>query len=125
MKKLTAVILGITFSLGALLAGCGSSTSAPSTANSVPADIKAIKDRGTLKVGVKVDVPKFGFKDPKTNKIEGFEIDIAKAIAKKILGDENKVELQAVTAKTRGPLLDNGEVDMIAATFTIMLPLPS
>lgn len=119
MKKLTALILGLTFCAGALFAGCGASTSAPSGASSVPADIKAIKDRGALKVGVKVDVPKFGFKDPKTNKIEGFEIDIAKAIAKKILGDENKIDLQAVTAKTRGPLLDNGEVDMIAATFTI------
>lgn len=119
MKKLTALMVGISIGVGALFAGCGSSTPAPATGNSVPADIKAIKDRGALKVGVKVDVPKFGFKDPKTNKIEGFEIDIAKAVAKKILGDENKVELQAVTAKTRGPLLDNGEVDMIAATFTI------
>jgi putative glutamine transport system substrate-binding protein len=82
-------------------------------------DLKAIKDRGVLKVGVKVDVPKFGYKDPKTSKIAGFEVDIAKAIAKKILGNKNQVVLQAVTAKTRGPLLDNGEVDIVAATFTI------
>jgi putative glutamine transport system substrate-binding protein len=82
-------------------------------------DIKAIKDRGVLKVGVKVDVPKFGYKNPKSNKIDGFEVDIAKAIAQKILGNKNKVALQAVTAKTRGPLLDNGEVDIVAATFTI------
>jgi aspartate/glutamate/glutamine transport system substrate-binding protein len=82
-------------------------------------DIKAIKDRGVLKVGTKVDVPKFGYRDPKTNKIEGFEIDIARAIAKKILGNPDKVDLQGVSAKTRGPLLDNGEIDIVAATFTI------
>ena len=95
----------------------GSAPTASGTSDS--ADIKAIKSRGVLKAGVKVDVPKFGFKDPKTSKIEGFEIDLVKAIAKKILGDENKVDLQAVTAKTRGPLLDSGEVDLVAATFTV------
>ena len=82
-------------------------------------DIKAIKDRGVLKVGTKVDVPKFGYRDPKTDKVDGFEIDIARAIAKKILGDPNKISLEGVTAKTRGPLLDNGSLDIIAATFTI------
>jgi len=82
-------------------------------------DIKAIKDRGVLKVGTKVDVPKFGYRDPKTNKIDGFEIDIARAIAKKILGNPDKIDLQGVSAKTRGPLLDNGEIDIVAATFTI------
>lgn len=82
-------------------------------------DIKVIKDRGVLKVGTKVDVPKFGYRDPKTNKIDGFEIDIARAIAKKILGNPEKIDLQGVSAKTRGPLLDNGEIDIVAATFTI------
>lgn len=82
-------------------------------------DIKAIKERGVLKVGVKVDVPKFGYRDPKTDKIDGFEVDLARVIAKKILGNKNKIEPQGVTAKTRGPLLDNGEVDLIIATFTI------
>lgn len=83
------------------------------------ADIDKIKENGVLKVGVKVDVPKYGYKNPKTNEIEGFEIDLSKAVAKKVLGDENKVEFTPVTAKTRGPLLDNGEVNMVAATFTI------
>jgi aspartate/glutamate/glutamine transport system substrate-binding protein len=82
-------------------------------------DIAAIKARGALKVGVKVDVPKFGFRDPKTNVIDGFELDLARGIAQKILGDPSKVEAQGVTAKTRGPLLDNGEIDLVIATFTI------
>jgi aspartate/glutamate/glutamine transport system substrate-binding protein len=82
-------------------------------------DIKAIKDRGVLKVGVKVDVPKFGYRDAKTGVIAGYEIDIARAIAQKIFGNPDKIELQGVTAKTRGPLLDNGEVDLVIATFTI------
>jgi aspartate/glutamate/glutamine transport system substrate-binding protein len=83
------------------------------------ADIAAIKARGVLKVGVKVDVPKFGYRDPKTNVIDGFELDLARGIAQKILGDPTKIDAQGVTAKTRGPLLDNGEIDLVIATFTV------
>ncbi|MBP2628453.1 MAG: ABC-type transporter, periplasmic subunit family 3 [Firmicutes bacterium] len=120
MKKIYVLLASLVMMMALLVAGCGSSDSKPTATNSgVTVDVKAIQDRGVLKVGVKVDVPKFGFKDPKTNQIEGFEIDLTKALAKKILGDENKIAVQAVTAKTRGPLLDNGEVDLVIATFTI------
>ena len=82
-------------------------------------EIKAVKDRGVLKVGVKVDVPKFGYRDAKSGEISGYEIDLAKALAGKLLGSSAKVDAQGVTAKTRGPLLDNGEIDLVIATFTI------
>ncbi|MBA5850465.1 transporter substrate-binding domain-containing protein [Clostridium sp. cel8] len=104
------------FIVGMIFTGCGSSSQDSSESTSA---LQKIKDRGYLNVGVKLDVPKFGYKDPKTSEIEGFEVDLSKAIAKKILGDENKIKFQGVTAKTRGPLLDSGQVDMIAATFTI------
>jgi putative glutamine transport system substrate-binding protein len=91
----------------------------PDAPEVLPAGVQAIKDRGVLRVGVKVDVPLYGFLNPDTNEQEGLEADIARALAKKIIGDENAVEFQAVTAKTRGPLLDNGEVDVVIATFTI------
>ena len=113
LKKVLSV-LGLTVVL--MLAGCGASGSSDGNEG---ADIQKIKDAGVLKVGVKVDVPKFGYKDPATEKNEGMEVDIAKALAKEILGDESKVQFQGVTAKTRGPLLDNGELDMVIATFTI------
>ena len=119
MKKISTMLLCLLIGLAAIVSGCGDSKPAQSAQGGESPEIKAIKDRGVLKVGVKVDVPKFGFKDPQTNKIDGLEIDIARAIAKKILGDPNKVELQGVTAKARGPLLDNGEIDLAIASFTI------
>ena len=120
MKKIYVLLASLIMVMAMLITGCSSSDSKPAATNSgVSPDVKAIQDRGVLKVGVKVDVPKFGFKDPKTDKIDGFEIDLTKALAKKILGDENKIAVQAVTAKTRGPLLDNGELDLVIATFTI------
>lgn len=81
--------------------------------------VDGIKKAGVLKVGVKADVPGFGLLDPATNRYAGLEIEIAKLLADDILGDSAKAAFTAVTAKTRGPLIDNGELDMIIATFTI------
>lgn len=78
-----------------------------------------VKKRGEIVVGVKNDVPRFALLDQKTKEIKGFEVDVAKLLAKSILGDENKIKLVAVNAKTRGPLLDNGSIDAVIATFTI------
>ena len=115
-KKVIALAMAVIGSFAILAAGCGDNSSSSQKSGNY---IQTIKDRGVLKVGVKEDVPLFGFKNPQTGKLEGLEIDLAHQMAKKILGDENKVEFTPVTAKTRGPLLDSGELDMIAATYTI------
>jgi len=81
--------------------------------------LDVIKQRGQIVVGVKNDVPQFALLDQASGEIKGFEIDIAKNLAKSILGDENKIKFVAVNAKTRGPLLDNGSIDAVIATFTI------
>jgi len=77
------------------------------------------KQRGKLIVGVKYDTHLFGRKDPQDGQVKGFDIDIAKALAKHLLGDEHKLELKEVTSKTRIPALQNGQVDVIIATMTI------
>lgn len=96
------------------------------SAEEVPEDVQAIIDKGVLKVGCKADVPKFSLQNTETEEYEGFEDDLAYEIAGEIFGctaDEAKekdlVEFQGVTAKTRGPLLENGEIDLVIATFTI------
>jgi aspartate/glutamate/glutamine transport system substrate-binding protein len=61
----------------------------------------------------------FGLKNPSTGEVEGFDIDIAKALTEEILGDESKVEFKEVTSKTRIQLLNNGDIDAIVATMTI------
>ena len=85
----------------------------------LPAQVQAIKDAGVFRVGIKEDVPHFGFLNPDTTEHEGFEIDLAKLIAEEITGSADNIEFTGVTPKTRGPLLDNGEVDAVIATFTI------
>ena len=81
--------------------------------------LKEIRDRGELRVGVKVDVPRFGYINPSTNQLEGLEIDMAKLIAQEIFGNSEAVKLVGITAQTRGPMLANGELDIAIATFTI------
>ncbi|HPF87333.1 MAG TPA: transporter substrate-binding domain-containing protein [Candidatus Limiplasma sp.] len=81
--------------------------------------VAAIQAAGVLKVGVKSDVAGFGLQDLVTEEYSGLEVDLAHKLAEVILGDPDAVEFTAVTAKTRGPLLDTGELDMVIATFTI------
>ncbi|WP_349728346.1 transporter substrate-binding domain-containing protein [Peribacillus frigoritolerans] len=78
-----------------------------------------VKEKDKIVFGVKNDTRLFGLKNPKTGDVEGFDIDIAKALAAEILGDENKVEFKEVTSKTRMALLNNGDIDAIVATMTI------
>ena len=117
MKKVLSALLILC--LVFTLAACSSSTDKKDTATTTDGSLDAVVKAGVLRVGVKEDVPNFGLRNTATGEIEGFEIDIVKLLAKEILGDEKAYELTPVTAKTRGPLLDNGEVDLVIATFTI------
>src|ERR1700736_4227297 len=81
--------------------------------------VDAIKKRGTIKIGVKYDAPPFGSLNPQTNQVTGFDVDIARAIAKKVLGSPDKVELVQVKSDNRIPLVQNGDIDAFVATATI------
>ncbi|PEJ62096.1 glutamine ABC transporter substrate-binding protein [Bacillus toyonensis] len=119
MKKLfTLIVFSCLFVL--VVAGCGSKKDDVKETNTKQSRaIEQIKKRGKLVVGVKNDTNLFGLKNPSTGQVEGFDVDVAKALAKKILGDEKKLELKEVTSKTRIPMLKNGDIDAIIATMTI------
>ena len=144
MKK-TLAFLTAMMAMG-VLTGCGGSADATTAAadttasadtsaaadttatasGDTAADVQKIIDAGKLTVGVKSDVPYFSLQNTATGEYEGFEDDLAYEIAGKIFGvtaDEAKekklVDFEGVTAKTRGPLLENGDIDLVIATFTI------
>ncbi len=81
-------------------------------------DLTKILERGTLLVGVRDDTAPFGFKDDNGN-LTGYDIDLAKQIAKGLLGDENKIKFIPVTASDRIKKLSSGEVDILVATVSI------
>jgi len=77
-----------------------------------------VKRRGKLIAGVKTDFPPFGYVDS-AGKNLGFDVDVAHLFAKALFGDENKVELVAVTSGNRIPFLQSGKIDIIIATVTV------
>jgi polar amino acid transport system substrate-binding protein len=78
-----------------------------------------IRDRGRLIAGVSADTYLLGSRDPLNGRIEGFDIDMVKAVAKAIFGDESKYQLKVITAAQRIPALQKGEVDLVARNMTI------
>jgi ABC-type amino acid transport substrate-binding protein len=87
-------------------------------AEKYPADstMGKIQEKGEITIGVKYDVPPFGFKNPRTNEIEGFDIDFGKAVADK-LGVKPKY-IEAIS-DNRIPFIQDGTADLILSTMTI------
>ena len=109
---------------GTALTGCGNSTSGEGSDKG--SKLAAIKSRGHLNAGVKKDVPGYGYYDTAKGRFEGMEVDLCYQIAAAVFGVSYKkararelVEFTDVTPKTRGPLIDNGQLDVVAATYTI------
>lgn len=81
-----------------------------------PADTLAeVKKKKVLVAGVKDSLPPFGYIDEKTRTIIGYDIDFVNAIAARLGA---KVELKPVTSASRMPQLQEGNIDIIAATMT-------
>jgi glutamate transport system substrate-binding protein len=83
-----------------------------------------LQSKGKVIVGVKFDQPGLGQKNPITNKVEGFDVEIAKQIALGIFGGnindiESKIEFREATTPNREVFLENNTVDMVVATYTI------
>ena len=124
MRTLRLVVIGIV--IAGLLAACtavgpaggsGSGKALPEAADGTL--LRKIQDRGKIVVGVKYDVPMFGLLNPTTNKVEGFDVDIAKEIAAYIFGNPEAVEFKEAVSKNRIPFLQDGTVDIIISTMTI------
>lgn len=81
----------------------------------------AILQRGHLTVGVDQNTYLFGYRDAVSGQVVGFDIDIAKLIAKAIFGDDSPkvVKLVAITSAQRIPFIQNGTVDIVSDSMTI------
>jgi polar amino acid transport system substrate-binding protein len=88
------------------------------TAGSFMAKIRA---RGYLLAGVDQSTYHFGFLNPLSSQIEGFDIDMIRAVAKAIFGssDPNTVHFKAISDAQRIPDVSDGTVDIVAHTMTI------
>lgn len=74
--------------------------------------------RGKLLAGVKTDSPPFGYVDS-TGALQGFDVDIARYLARSLFDDEGRLELVPITAGSRIPFLYSDWIDIIVATMSV------
>lgn len=109
------------------LAGCGGSDDTGSGSAAASASkLQTIRDRGVLNCGVKADVLGYGYLDTATQEYEGLEIDLCYQIAAAVFEveyeeakEQDLCAFTTVTPATRGTLIDSGQLDIVAATYTI------
>jgi putative glutamine transport system substrate-binding protein len=76
-----------------------------------------IRKSNAIRVGVHFDMPKMGVIDENSGLYFGYEIEIARLLARDLMGDERKVEFIPVNDEDREEFLDKGTVDVVIATF--------
>ena len=103
MKRFT--LFG-TLTVAALLAGAVGATT-----------LDDVKARGVLNCGSNTGLTGFGAPDADGN-YQGFDVDLCKAIAAAIFGDQSKVKYIPTTGETRFTSLASGEVDLLARNST-------
>jgi len=124
VMALTAVACGSSDDGGTVKGGESSATTVGKPTFAAGTTMAALQAKGKMTVGVKFDQPGLGQKNPTNNKVEGFDVEIAKQIAAGIFGGtpaeaESKIEFKESTTPNREAFLENGTVDMVVATYTI------
>lgn len=91
----------------------------PGQGTTTGAAVARIRKHKKLRVGVDQNSFLWGFRDPATGDFAGFDIDIVKAIAKDILGDENAVQYLTVPTADRIKAIQDQRVDMVVRSMTM------
>jgi glutamate transport system substrate-binding protein len=124
-KKLSLIALGgaALLALSACAggdAGGGAAAPEPEEAPTFEAGttMAEFAEAGSITIGTKFDQPLFGLVGP-SGEPEGFDVEIGKIIAAKLGIAEDKIEWKETVSANREPFIQNGEVDIVIATYTI------
>ena len=77
-----------------------------------------LNEAGSITIGTKFDQPLFGLMGP-SGVPEGFDVEIGKIIASELGIAEEDIEWKEAVSANREPFIENGEVDLVIATYTI------
>ena len=94
------------------MTACGGSGKADSGGGS-----SGIIGKKTLTIGVKADQPGLGLQTGST--YSGFDIEIAKIVAKGLGVPESGITWKTTVSANREPYIQQGQVDLVVATYTI------
>ncbi|MFC0682105.1 glutamate ABC transporter substrate-binding protein [Lysobacter korlensis] len=77
-----------------------------------------LNEAGTITIGTKFDQPLFGQVNP-DGVPEGFDVEIGKIIAAELGIAPEDIEWTETVSANREPFIQNGQVDLVVATYTI------
>jgi polar amino acid transport system substrate-binding protein len=81
--------------------------------------MKKIEAKGQLVVGVDENTPGLSARDPGSHVITGFEVDLANALGRAILGDQANVKLVTVVTEQKVPFVQQGRVDLTVSAVSM------
>ncbi|MET0714748.1 MAG: glutamate ABC transporter substrate-binding protein [Mycetocola sp.] len=123
-KKLSLIALGgaALLALSACAGGDGGGAAAPEPEEKPTFEagttMAELAEAGKITIGTKFDQPLFGLVGP-SGEPEGFDVEIGKIIAAKLGIADDKIEWKETVSANREPFIQNGEVDVVIATYTI------
>jgi polar amino acid transport system substrate-binding protein len=122
MKRIVLAVVGAAL-VAALAAGLGLARPAATTGATSAAKAKlpplpaSVKSRNRFIIGVKCDVPPFGYIDVQ-GKNAGFDVEVGRWLARYAFGRAQRVTFVCAPTAQREPLITNGRVDLVISTFT-------
>lgn len=112
-KTLHAVLAALALAATATACGSGEETYA--------SIVDKAKDSGKLVIGVKADQPGLGLRTP-DGTFTGFDIEVARYVAKELGVEPGDIEFKETVSANREAFLQQGQVDMVLATYSITEP---
>jgi polar amino acid transport system substrate-binding protein len=119
MKRIMLVTVALALIAAALAAWGGASpqTATQAKPKKLPPLPANIKERGRWIIGVKCDVPPFGYINVKGQNA-GFDVEIGRWFARYAFGKASRVSWVCAPTPAREPLLTTDRVDLVISTFT-------
>ena len=125
MTRMRIALVAAAAASALALAGCagGGGATEEATPEAAPTfeagtTMADLSEAGTITVGTKFDQPLFGLVGP-SGVPEGFDVEIAKIIASELGISEDNIEWTETVSANREPFIENGQVDVVVATYTI------
>ena len=81
--------------------------------------VPGIRARGRVVVGLDQGSNPFSFRDPVSGQLTGFDVDLAREIARDIFGSPSQVEFRSLTSANRVQALEGRQVDLVIKSMSI------
>ena len=127
MKRSRIALVAAAAATALLFAGCagdaGTDDAAEPSVEEAPefeegTTMAELAEAGTITIGTKFDQPLFGLVGPDGTP-EGFDVEIGKIIAAGLGIAPDDIEWVETVSANREPFIENGQVDIVVATYTI------